>query len=256
MVTDQYQHPTDLAGLRGARLVTASETEQGQRWAEAKIKMMTGDDPIRARFMRQDFFTYAPVFKLAISGNHKPGLRAVGAAMRRRFRLLPFTNTIEIGMENKNLDAELKAEWPGILAWMIAGGLEWQSIGLSPPRVVVEATASYLDSEDVIGSWIEECCELDAQAWASSADLFTSWQEWATSREEWVGSTKQFSSRMEDHGYVKHKDRATDLHGFRGLRLKTKEQGPAQGELPMKAEGVSQGVWEPDVPPQGEEVVM
>ena len=151
----------------------------------------------------------------------------------------------------RTFDAELKAEWPGIL-----GGLEWQSIGLSPPRVVVEATASYLDSEDVIGSWIEECCELDAQAWASSADLFTSWQEWATSREEWVGSTKQFSSRMEDHGYVKHKDRATDLHGFRGLRLKTKEQGPAQGELPMKAEGVSQGVWEPDVPPQGEEVVM
>jgi putative DNA primase/helicase len=67
------RHPTDLAGLRGARLVTAIETEEGRRWAESKIKALTGGDRIAARFMRQDFFEYTPQFKLMIAGNHKPG---------------------------------------------------------------------------------------------------------------------------------------------------------------------------------------
>ena len=58
------RHPTDLAMLRGARLVTATETEEGRAWAEARIKQLTGGDPISARFMRKDFFTFKPQFKL------------------------------------------------------------------------------------------------------------------------------------------------------------------------------------------------
>lgn len=88
------RHPTDLAGLRGARLVTAVETEEGRQWAEAKIKALTGGDKIAARFMRQDFFEYTPQFKLVIAGNHKPGLRSVDEAIRRRFNLIPFDITI------------------------------------------------------------------------------------------------------------------------------------------------------------------
>ena len=84
------RHPTDLAGLRGARLVTAVETEEGRRWAESRIKTLTGGDKISARFMRNDFFEYGPQFKLLVAGNHKPGLRAVDEAMRRRFHLIPF----------------------------------------------------------------------------------------------------------------------------------------------------------------------
>ena len=72
MVTHGERHPTDLAMLRGARLVTAVETEEGKRWDEAKLKALTGGDPIAARFMRQDFFEYIPQFKLMIAGNHKP----------------------------------------------------------------------------------------------------------------------------------------------------------------------------------------
>jgi hypothetical protein len=44
-----------------------------------------GGDPITARFMRQDFFTFAPQFKLMIAGNHKPGLRGVDEAIRGGF---------------------------------------------------------------------------------------------------------------------------------------------------------------------------
>ena len=83
------KHPTDLAMLRGARLVTASETEEGKAWAESRIKQMTGGDPITARFMRQDFFTYTPEFKLTIIGNHKPVLKNIDDAARRRFNIIP-----------------------------------------------------------------------------------------------------------------------------------------------------------------------
>ena len=88
------RHPTELAGLRGARLVTAIETEEGRRWAEAKIKALTGGDRIAARFMRQDFFEFDPQFKLLIAGNHRPGLRSVDEFIRRRFHLIPFDVTI------------------------------------------------------------------------------------------------------------------------------------------------------------------
>jgi putative DNA primase/helicase len=88
------RHPTDLAGLRGARMVPAVETEEGRLLAESKIKTLTGGDRIAARFMRQDFFEYVPQFKLLIAGNHKPSLRTVDEAIRRRFHLIPFTVTI------------------------------------------------------------------------------------------------------------------------------------------------------------------
>ena len=140
------RHPTDLAGLRGARLVTAVETEEGRRWAESKIKALTGGDKIAARFMRQDFFEYTPQFKLLIAGNHKPGLRSVDEAIRRRLHLIPFTITIPAEERDLGLPDKLKAEAPGILNWMIDGCLQWQQIGLAPPKVVTDATAAYLRS--------------------------------------------------------------------------------------------------------------
>jgi putative DNA primase/helicase len=130
------RHPTDLAGLRGARLVTSIETEEGRRWAESRIKSLTGGDPVAARFMRQDFFEYVPQFKLVIAGNHKPGLRAVDEAIRRRFHLIPFTVTIPLEERDQELTDKLKGEWPGILAWMVKGCLEWQRQGLRPPEAV------------------------------------------------------------------------------------------------------------------------
>ena len=119
------RHPTELAGLRGARLVTAVETEEGRRWNESRIKVLTGGDPIAARFMRQDFFTFVPQFKLLVVGNHKPGLRNVDEAIRRRLHLVPFTVTIPPEERDEQLSEKLKEEWPGILGWAIEGAAEW-----------------------------------------------------------------------------------------------------------------------------------
>jgi putative DNA primase/helicase len=148
------RHPTELAMLRGARIVAAQETEEGRRWAESRIKALTGGDPITARFMRQDFFTYTPQFKLLIAGNHKPGLRNIDEAIRRRFHLLPFTVRIPPEARDPNLFDKLKEEWPAILGWALQGCLEWQAEGLNPPAAVIEATAEYFDDEDSFGRWL------------------------------------------------------------------------------------------------------
>jgi putative DNA primase/helicase len=40
------RHLTEIARLAGARMVTASETEEGGHWSEVRIKQLTGGDKI------------------------------------------------------------------------------------------------------------------------------------------------------------------------------------------------------------------
>ncbi|HZL60315.1 MAG TPA: phage/plasmid primase, P4 family [Stellaceae bacterium] len=202
------RHPTDLAGLRGARLVTATETEEGRRWAEARIKTLTGGDKVSARFMRQDFFEFVPQFKLLIVGNHKPGLRGVDEAIRRRMNLIPFAVTIPEAERDEGLSDKLRAEWPGILRWMVDGCADWQRDGLEKPEAVKRATESYLAAEDALALWLAECCTTKPNDTAMSAALFKSWSRWATAAGEFVSSQKRFSQAIEDRGFIKTPMRA------------------------------------------------
>lgn len=124
-------HLTPLAGLQCARLVIATGTEDGRRWAESKLKALTGGDRIAARFMRKDSFEFTPNFKLVISGNHRPGMRSVDEAMRRRMNLEPFSLTIPVAKRDPKLAENLRAERGGVLQWMIEGCLMWQRVSVA-----------------------------------------------------------------------------------------------------------------------------
>jgi putative DNA primase/helicase len=223
--TNVDRHPTELADLRGARLVTAVETEEGRRWAESRIKMLTGGEKVKARHMRQDLFEFKPQLKLLITGNHKPGLRSVDEAMRRRFNLIPFTVTIPPEERDPDLTQKLVAEWPGILQWMINGCLEWQRTGLQAPAVVQEATTAYLDGEDAVAAWIDETCEADPRAWEKIGDLYASWKAWADKSGEYAGSVKRFGQNLEVRGYSSQ--RRNPGRGIIGLRINPLEQKPS-----------------------------
>ncbi len=224
------RHPTDLAMLRGARLVTAQETEEGRRWAEARIKAMTGGDPITARFMRQDFFTFIPQFKLLIAGNHRPGLRNVDEAIRRRFNLIPFAVKIPAAERDHDLPEKLKAEWPGILKWAIAGCVDWQVHGLAQPKAVQDATAEYLEAEDAMAIWIAECCLVSKSYKTTGGDLFASWKQWAELAGEFVGSQKRFGQALEPRGFAKNRQAGTGRAMFDGIGLKPREQSWQDGQ--------------------------
>jgi putative DNA primase/helicase len=219
IATRSEHHPTELAGLRGARLVTAAETESGRHWAESKLKALTGGDRIAARFMRQDFFEFTPQFKLIVAGNHRPGLGTVDEAMRRRFNLLPFGVTIPAVERDVDLAEKLREEWPDILQWMVEGCLAWQEHGLNSPAVVKHATEDYLDSEDALGRWLQECCIRDGAYSASTDVLYRSWQEWCRKNGEQVDSKKSFSQNLEARQFTRM--RSSVMRGFRGIKLKS-----------------------------------
>ena len=220
METRTDRHPTDMAGLRGARFVAAIETEQGKRWAESKLKNLTGGDKLSARFMRQDFFEFFPQFKLFVAGNHKPAIRNIDEAMKRRLHLIPFTITVPPERRDKNLQQKLLAERDGILAWAVQGCLDWQRHGrLSPPQRVVDATEEYFEAEDALGRWLDERCVREPNAKSLTAELFNDWKQWAEASGEFVGAQRRFSDLLITRGLDKWRN-GMGVRGFQGIGLK------------------------------------
>jgi putative DNA primase/helicase len=230
IATHVERHPTEIARLRGARLVVAHETQKGRRWDESKLKTLTGGDPVSGRFMRGDFFDFNPTHKFIIAGNHKPGFRSVDEAIRRRFLLVPFTITIPKEERDRDLTEKLKAEGPAILRWMVDGALEWQCDGLMVPDKVRAATDEYLADQDSLSQWAEECTEADESPFAfeTTRALFKSWRGWAEDRNLAVGTETVFADSLKDRGF-EHK-RTEKARGFKGIRLKFDAEAKAESE--------------------------
>lgn len=224
------RHPTELAMLRGARLVAAEEVEQGRAWAQARIKWLTGGDPVRARFMRQDFFEFEPTWKLLLVGNHQPILRNVDDATRRRFNIVPFT--YRPVAPDKTLEQRLRSEWPAILRWMIEGCLDWQANGLMRPRLVEQATHDYFDTQDLIGQWLNDCCEFGSTFTESNAQLFRSWSNFAESSGIRAGKSQTLADELAKRLDVRRIKDSMGIRGrgFQGIRVVATSAMPSWGE--------------------------
>jgi putative DNA primase/helicase len=166
--------------------------------------------------MRQDFFTYRPTFKLVFIGNHKPALRNVDDAARRRFNIVPFIH--KPPEPDQQLEHKLCAEWPAILRWMIDGCLAWQRDGLVRPKIVIEATEEYFTEQDIIHLWVEECCETARAYIDTSSNLFKSWSAYAIASGERPGARRWFAQSLARLGFPPIKDRHSRSH--KGIHLK------------------------------------
>ena len=220
------EHPTALAMLNGARLVTASETEEGRAWKEATVKDVTGGTPITARFMRKDAFTFLPKFKLLMAGNYQPQLRSVTPAMRRRVLMVPFTTTPP--RADPDLEAKLIEELPQIMAWAIRGCLEWQEEGLSSPEAITAASNTYFEEQDQFQEWLDKSCELAAGKFQSSASLFASWKAFCEVNGEKPGTSKGLGSRLSRIGLTSRRKKIEGqaVRGWEGIALKNGGDGP------------------------------
>ena len=179
LLTGTGGHPTQLADLRGARLIVVDETDRDKKLAEQRIKMMTGRE-IKARFMRQDFFRYTPRFKLWIAGNHKPEVRGADEGIWRRLQLVPFTSKLDADRKILDYDEVLAAEAPGILNWALDGLADWFKLGgLGEPEVVRSATREYRDEEDSIGLWLAERVQFGVvDGRVNAGTLYESYRWW------------------------------------------------------------------------------
>jgi len=218
-LTRKYDaHPTEIARLKGARLVIAHETQRGRSWDEAKIKALTGGDKLPARYMRGDFFDFKPTHKLLISGNYKPSLRNVDEAIRRRFLLVPFIVQIPLAERDPKFADKLKPEWPAILRWMVDGCMEWRRYGLVVPTIVRNATDEYLADQDTLAQWADEWLELEPDAFVLTRVLFASWKQWCGERNLSSGTETAFTESLKNRGYEQH--RKTSARGFKNIVLK------------------------------------
>ena len=225
------RHPAELAALVGARLVTAQETQEDRSWDEAKVKSITGGDPITARFMRQDFFTYLPQFKLLFAGNHRPHIKNLDDAMRRRFHLVPFT--ARPPFPDQVLAERLQVEWAGILQWAVEGCLEWQRDGLHPPAAVVEATQNYFIDEDPLGRWMTErlLVGVEEGTGVETTVLFADWRLWCLQQNERPGTARDFAQALFAKGMDKWRHPKTRHRGVAGVLLRD-EASASLGALP------------------------
>jgi len=198
MQKKQERHATELAVLRGARLVASVETGQGKRLNEVLIKSMTGGDRIRANFMHQDTFEFRPEFKVWLSTNHKPVITGTDLGIWRRIRLIPFAVKIPDEERDGAFKARLRepAALSGILNWAIEGALLWQREGLKPPQAVSEATQAYREEMDVLAAWLSDCCVVTKLAEASAADLYRSYVQWREQNGERAETQTSFGLRL------------------------------------------------------------
>lgn len=217
------QHPTGMADLMGKRFVSTVEPDPGKALAEAVVKMLTGGDTVKARRMRQDFFSFDPSWTIWMAANHRPRVKGSDDGIWRRIKLIPFDVRIPPEEQDPGLKDKLKAEAPGILNWVLDGVLAYWERGLDEPDEVRVATADYRHESDPLGLFLDECTRAGAAYSVPSADLYQAWKAWCEENGHRAGSKTAFGRAMGDAGW--EKSRTGSSRFYVGLRLDTRASG-------------------------------
>ena len=226
--------PNDIARLPGSRMCSTTEIPEGRRLDESKIKDLTGGDTIPARFMRGEWFSFKPTFKLWLYGNHKPIIKGTDHGIWRRIRLIPLTVQIPDHEKDPRLLEKFQKEHAGILAWAVRGCLAWQKHGLTPPDVVTHATAAYREEMDSIGAFLTECCIEAPNAQVSAKALYDAYKEWALESGEQTVTQKRLGERLKMRGYDNTARGSNGRTIWTGVGLRTKPE-PSEPSEPLVA---------------------
>lgn len=219
-------HSEDVARLRGARIITAVETEESKRLSEGLIKQITGGDPVTASYKNEHTFTFTPIFKLWLAANHKPIIRGTDEGIWRRPLMVPFliqfekdpAKALAEGRPQADLGLEtgLVAELPGILNWAIKGFRLWQAENLTPPSAVRSSTDQYRKDSDLLGSYIEERLITKAALLKRGAKvaskgtnatlIYKDYCLWCSDNGEYAVTQTKFGNSLVERGFRKEKD--------------------------------------------------
>ncbi|WP_436870179.1 phage/plasmid primase, P4 family [Staphylococcus shinii] len=193
---NQSDASPEIAKLDGARLVTTTEPNEGERFDEGLLKQLTGGDRVSARKLYENEFEFTPQFKLWMATNHKPYVRGRDEGIWRRFVIIPFDKQIPLHEIDRDLTKKLKRELPAIMRWCVDGFLEWQRIGLSEPKIIKEQRDEYRVEMDSIASFINDCCELNPMQKIKSSEIFSAYDRWAKDNNQHIMSSTKFGREM------------------------------------------------------------
>ena len=219
----------DLAKLMHRRFVTASET-RGRRFNEARIKRMTGRDPITCRFLYGQEFTYLPEFKLWLSVNHLPKVR--DDAFWSRPHRIPFRTSFR-GHEDTTLKDRLIDEGPGILAWLVAGALEWRGAGhaLQAPESVTAATREYRESQSPLAEFLDARCVIRASCFVAKDALREAYVRWCDAeRVHFRLGPKRFGQEVLKRFPEAREPSGERRWGYQGIGLAVADREPGEDD--------------------------
>jgi putative DNA primase/helicase len=233
----------DLADLRGKRIVLSSETADGARLNEARVKAVTGGDTISARHLYKEYFTFSPKFHLWFASNHKPTIKGTDLGIWRRVRLIPFAASFTGDKADRELLSKLRAELPGILAWAVQGAVEWWARGLQEPDIVKAATEEYRADSDMLGKFLTESTMLGEDKTAESALLYRCYTEWCTENGLHELNRIKFGQELKERGFEPVMLGKSRKRSYKGLGLlaeviigdRNRSQGD-QSEMPFLRE--------------------
>lgn len=220
-------HPTGVADLFGLRLALLHESDAGHRLAEGTVKRLTGGDRLKARRIREDFWSFDPSHTFVMLTNHKPIVGGTDEGIWRRLRLVPFEVIIPGDERDENLGEKLAAEAGAILAWLVAGYLDWRRNGLAEPDKVTEATQAYRAESDPLGRFLDERCLRMPTLHAGSTELFGAYEKWCAAEREDPGTPKAFGEALKIKGFESYKS-----HGvmrWRGVGLAHENDTEGEG---------------------------
>jgi putative DNA primase/helicase len=238
--------PNDVARLKGARFVAASETEEGRRLAESLVKDLTGQDTISARFMRAEWFDFRPTHKLWLSTNHKPEIRGTDNAIWRRIRLVPWAVAIPPAERDRKLAEKLRGELPGVLAWIVRGCIEWRHEGLQAPAEVRKATAGYRSEMDVLGDFLADRCFRGERLQVGKDELYKAYQMWSEDAGERTETKRKFGMLLKERGIEDGRNSERTRRIWKGIGLSTLKRsvrnGPDDGDVSGDVSGGESGI--------------
>jgi len=207
-----------LARLSGVRLLRTSEPEENSKLNEALIKLVTGQEPFPARALHKGFFDLTPDFKLTIGGNHELRIKGLDHGIWRRLKQVPWESRIEDADKDELLPEKLRAELPGIFAWMVRGMLDWLEHGFVEPESVTAATAAWRDDSDPVGRFLRDCTEPDQASRVQSSHLHALFVAWARVADEYEMKNKSFSQKLKSHGYKIKSSNGNHVLGLKTTR--------------------------------------
>lgn len=212
-------HPTGVADLCGLRLARIDEGDKGRHLGEGTVKRLTGGDRLKARRMREDFWSFDPSHTFLMLTNHKPIVTGTDEGIWRRIRLVPWDVVIPAGKRDLNFGDRLVPELDYVLTWLVSGYADWKAHGLDDPEAVSAATAAYRGESDALRRFLDERCMKAGEV--RSSDLFADWQKWCSDVGEEPGTQTAFSNELTKRGFDKKR---TEVGAFwKGLSLYAKD---------------------------------
>ncbi len=217
LLTGGISHSTELADLRGKRLVVCAETSEKSELDEGLVKLLSGGERVRARRCYQNHSEFDSTHKLVMHSNHLPGVTGTDEGIWRRLCVVPFRNCVPKHLQDGELPEKLKSELAGILRWCLKGCLEWQRIGLTPPPCVISATEQYRAEQDTVSGFIDRDCDNGEGLTIKLSELSGGLKRYCQSNGIEVPTERKLTKELKRRGYTSRPSNGT---WYDGLTLK------------------------------------